>query len=271
MAEVAAEKKNRTELIVAVLLAAAVIVYIALDCLRYGVKEGFDGFWERFGVGIGAICTLAVYSFLYRENPIYRFMEHILVGLSVGYMTAVVWTETMTPNWLDRLVGADGRVPNLLWILPVFPGLLWYFQLSRRHVWLSRLIIMFFMGTGSGLAFRGQFSLPLRRAGTGDPEFQTDSHHLRRRHTFHLAQLLRSRLHRGGAVRAVLLLLLVPTRAEQSAAAVEPSRTLLFDGLLRHDIRHDRAGTHVAVHRPSRIPLPRLAGPGFVSRRSGRG
>jgi len=158
MAEVAAEKKNRTELIVAVLFAAAVIVYIALDCLRYGVKEGFDGFWERFGVGIGAICTLAVYSFLYRENPIYRFMEHILVGLSVGYMTAVVWTETMTPNWLDRLVGADGRVPNLLWILPVFPGLLWYFQLSRRHVWLSRLIIMFFMGTGSGLAFRGQFS-----------------------------------------------------------------------------------------------------------------
>jgi len=159
------KRRVKIELTVALVLGSAVCAYIIADCTRYAIREGFDGFFSRLGVGIGAICTLLIYSFLYRENPFYRFLEHILVGLSVGYGTGVVWTELMLPNWWDKMVGSEGQVANWLWILPVIPGVLWYFQLSRKHVWLSRMLIMFFMGTGSGMAFRGQFQNLLSERG----------------------------------------------------------------------------------------------------------
>ena len=32
------------------------------------------------GIWVAAILTLAVFSFLYRENPVFRFAEHLLVA-----------------------------------------------------------------------------------------------------------------------------------------------------------------------------------------------
>jgi hypothetical protein len=167
------KRRARIELIVVLILGTAICVYIAADCIRYGVKEGFDGFLNRLGVGIAAICTLLIYSFLYRENPFYRLLEHILIGLSVGYSTGVVWTELLKPNWFDKLVGAEGRIPNLLWLLVLVPGVLWYFQLSRKNVWLSRILIMFFMGTGAGLGFRGVFQNLLAERGQITQSFKS--------------------------------------------------------------------------------------------------
>jgi len=33
---------------------------------------------------LGLLTTIAIYSMLYKENPIFRLFEHIFVGLSVG-------------------------------------------------------------------------------------------------------------------------------------------------------------------------------------------
>jgi hypothetical protein len=159
-------RRKRTELIVVLVIAAAVLIYLLQDIIRATVSPpegmtGFGAFYQRLIVGIAAICTIVIYSFLYRENPFYRFLEHVLVGLSVGYVTMIIWTQLLKPNWWDRLTGFEGLPPNFWWILPIFPGLLWYFQLSRKKVWLSRMVIMFFMGTGSGAAFMGIFNLLL--------------------------------------------------------------------------------------------------------------
>ena len=40
---------------------------------------------KLIGVWIAAFLTLCIYSFLYRDNPFYRFAEHLFVGISVGY------------------------------------------------------------------------------------------------------------------------------------------------------------------------------------------
>ena len=40
---------------------------------------------EVLGIWVAAFFTLCIYSFLYRDNPFYRFAEHLFVGLSVGY------------------------------------------------------------------------------------------------------------------------------------------------------------------------------------------
>ena len=37
------------------------------------------------GTWTAAACTLAVFSYLYRDNALWRAVEHLYVGLSAGY------------------------------------------------------------------------------------------------------------------------------------------------------------------------------------------
>jgi hypothetical protein len=155
-------RRRLIELVVIVIIGGGVLAFMVQDMICAVIDASDQASWfipmfDRFMVGVAAICTLVIYSFLYRENPFYRFLEHILVGLSVGYATVRTWTNLLEPNWWDRLYGSEGLPANYWWILAVFPGLLWYFQLSRKKVWLSRIVIMFFMGTSAGMAFRGVF------------------------------------------------------------------------------------------------------------------
>ncbi|MBT5714752.1 hypothetical protein HOI71_27140, partial [Candidatus Poribacteria bacterium] len=45
-------------------------------------------FSQEIGIWIAAALTLCLYSFLYRDNPFYKFAEHLFVGVAQGYITA---------------------------------------------------------------------------------------------------------------------------------------------------------------------------------------
>ena len=47
---------------------------------------------------IGAILTLSVYSFLYKDNPFYKFAEHLVVGISAGYYLVIYYYNFIDPN-----------------------------------------------------------------------------------------------------------------------------------------------------------------------------
>ena len=58
-----------------------------------------------FGVAISTtvavILTLCIFSFLYRDNPFYKFAEHLVVGVSAGYWVAILYINVAIPNiWL---------------------------------------------------------------------------------------------------------------------------------------------------------------------------
>ena len=122
--------------------------------------------WELF---LGGICTLAIFSFLYKENPLYRFFEHFYIGIATAYgIVATVqeffWPKVFQPLFgLDRPVFPDGTYatpydPNNLWyLLPMSFGCLYYCILSRRWSWLAQLVIGFSFGVSAGLSFKGIF------------------------------------------------------------------------------------------------------------------
>jgi hypothetical protein len=63
--------------------------------------------WERtFGIWIAAFLTLATLSFLYRDNPVYRFAEHVFVGVSAAYWMTIAFWDTVVPNLLGKLFPA---------------------------------------------------------------------------------------------------------------------------------------------------------------------
>ena len=125
-----------------------------------------DPFWTRLGLLLGATCTLAMFSFLWRENAVYRFFEHIFVGLGMGYTVAITWTNVLKPHWWDKRVWMGSSEEILpFWGLLGIVGLLWYFQLSKKRVWLSRIPIGILMGSGAGLIFRRIYGLFFTRDG----------------------------------------------------------------------------------------------------------
>jgi hypothetical protein len=97
-----------------------------------------------------AICTLGLYSVLYRENKIYRLFEHIFLGLATGFLIAQTWTKVLLPNWWVPMW--DKGQWWLIFTLIV--GLFYYFIFSKKYNWLARLVIGFFLGVTAGRAFQ---------------------------------------------------------------------------------------------------------------------
>lgn len=112
--------------------------------------------WDIVGIWLGAICTLAIYSFLYKENPFYRVFEYMFTGMAIGYGIVIFWFSFMLPQWWQPLTGQEGHKEfNFLWLFPFFLGFLYYFIYSKKRAWLAKIVIGFSLGIGMGMTFQG--------------------------------------------------------------------------------------------------------------------
>jgi len=119
---------------------------------------------------MAGVATLAIFSFLIKENPFYRFFEHIFIGISAGLISVqgiryFLWPQILVPMLgLDIVTYPDGTASKpyepllLLYIVPLLFGLLYYFIYSQRYAWLAKLVIGFSLGASAGLAFKGFFA-----------------------------------------------------------------------------------------------------------------
>jgi hypothetical protein len=106
---------------------------------------------EQIGLTLGGILTLAIFSFLYKDNPIYKTAEHLFVGLAAGYYLALEARQVFWPNLLEPLL-IQGRLLNLI---PLVLVLLLFTRLVPRAAWLSRWSMGLLIGAYSGLAVIG--------------------------------------------------------------------------------------------------------------------
>ena len=115
----------------------------------------------NIGIWIAAFLTLAIYSFLYKDNPIYRFAESLLVGVSVGFLLVVTFDTTLIPKAVDPLVtsvkalfigGGTGNPISgfLLILLPIILGLFMFARFVPGWAWLSRIALALYIGFGAG-------------------------------------------------------------------------------------------------------------------------
>ena len=109
------------------------------------------------------VLTLCILSFLYKDNPFYKFAEYLFIGVSAGFWIAYNFHNLLVPNLIDPLFGADGAFPKLvregqldIRLLTVIAGLLGITMLFRffpKVAWVSRYGIAFSVGLGAGLMF----------------------------------------------------------------------------------------------------------------------
>ena len=109
---------------------------------------------KSIGIWLAALLTLCIYSFLYRDNPFYRFAEHLFVGISVGYGIVLTIHQGLIPFAWDPLRDAfvEKEWIGLVTIIPICIGILFFARLVPTYAWLIRYPIAILIGVGSGLA-----------------------------------------------------------------------------------------------------------------------
>ena len=119
-----------------------------------------------FGVWVAALLTLFIFSFLYKDNPFYKFAEHLFVGVSAGYYIILNFWTVVVPNLWDPLLQVfSGRAGAPFaaslgdyrgWLLlPGLLGLLLFTRLFGRIGWLSRWSLALIIGVYAGLKTTG--------------------------------------------------------------------------------------------------------------------
>lgn len=103
------------------------------------------------GIWLGALLSLSLYSFLYKDNPFYKFTEHLFVGMSAGYWVIYNIKNVLIPNWWNNLVPAEGGF-DPIWLIPGALALFMLLRVVPKLSGLSRMSLSLIVGTGAGLS-----------------------------------------------------------------------------------------------------------------------
>ncbi|MDG2266460.1 MAG: hypothetical protein P8L91_05695 [Candidatus Marinimicrobia bacterium] len=136
------------------------------------------------GPWIAAFLTLAILSYLYKDNPFYKVAEHLFVGISTGYWTSMFFWTQIQPNLFGRLWPASEYNSDLLWykfynllgffssvfpdgginkghnlellyLLPFALGVMMLLSVSSKLSWMARWGIAYTVGMAAGLRAYG--------------------------------------------------------------------------------------------------------------------
>lgn len=132
-------------------------------------------------VWVGVFLTLSVLSFLYKDNPFYRFAEHLWVGVANGYTLAFMYHRVIVPIMLKPFlhtfsiahdkglsVGLFNPLApsNFLLIIPGLVGCLYFMRFVPKASWMVRIPIGIFMGYYMG------YSIPAALEGGVFPQMR---------------------------------------------------------------------------------------------------
>jgi hypothetical protein len=111
---------------------------------------------EEAGLSAGFILTLMVYSYLIRDNFLYRIAVYIFVGLAAAF-TAIVTMESVLLPWFNITIGDvdDDLVDMGIGFIPVLLMLLLLFKTSPRLARFGNLGIAAIIGVGAAVALVG--------------------------------------------------------------------------------------------------------------------
>lgn len=104
---------------------------------------------------LGVFLTLSTFSFLYKDNPFYRFAEHLVVGVSAGYFVIILIYNGLIPNLFNHLLVSGTFTPKFdewWYVIPLILGLLMWTRFSKNYSWISRYPIGLYIGIATGIA-----------------------------------------------------------------------------------------------------------------------
>lgn len=103
----------------------------------------------NLGVWLAALMSLGIYSYLYKENPIFRVCEHVYMGLALAHLAVMGWTNVRDMGFKKL---AAGQVAVLI---PIILGVLLFTRWSPKVSWLSRYSLAYIVGIAAAVTITG--------------------------------------------------------------------------------------------------------------------
>jgi len=103
------------------------------------------------GTWIAALLTLACLSFLYKDNPFFRFAESLFAGVSLGYYVGITLNQTLMPNLWEPMRQNFGQNWDLL--VPGLLGVILYMRYLPKFGWVSRYALAIYVTYYIGVDF----------------------------------------------------------------------------------------------------------------------
>ncbi len=131
-----------------------------------------------FWTWVAALLTIAILTFLWRDNAAYRFAEHLYIGVANGYSITFIFYNVVVPNMYDPIVGAIRETSkngfsmavlnpfndaNFFIIIPIMVGSLYITRFIPKISWLIRIPIGLSMGYYSAISIPAQFQASILR------------------------------------------------------------------------------------------------------------
>jgi len=104
------------------------------------------------GTWISIFLTFAILSFLYYDNPIYKFAEHLFMGIGIGIGTIEVYFGVFEPKLIRPLLEEH----RLLSLAPLLMLVLLFAKLTRKHKDWARIPIAFIVAAFAGVKLTGE-------------------------------------------------------------------------------------------------------------------
>jgi hypothetical protein len=112
-------------------------------------------FIDLFGYWVGIFLTFCVLSFLYKDNPFYKFAEHLFIGVSIGYVVIQQYYNTLRPKLIEAIADADRWYWNLALIPLLLVVLMFVKVASSKLSWMGRYPLAFVVALYAGLQING--------------------------------------------------------------------------------------------------------------------
>ncbi|MBN1356613.1 hypothetical protein JXA40_10170 [bacterium] len=131
-----------------------------------------------FWTWTAALLTLAILSFLWKDNPTYRAAEHLYIGVANGYSVTLIWYNVVVPNMIDPIAGAYRQVAregmnwsvlnpfqeaNFFVIIPMMVGALYITRFIPKISWMVRIPIGLTLGYYTAISIPASFEASILR------------------------------------------------------------------------------------------------------------
>jgi len=108
------------------------------------------------GTWLAAFLTIGLFSWMWKENPWFRLVEHIYVGAALGVLAIQGYQSVLDIAWKP----ATQQGKAILWI-PLFMGVLLFSRWSKKYMWVSRSSLCLLVGTTPAVSMNGAIKAQL--------------------------------------------------------------------------------------------------------------
>ena len=96
------------------------------------------------------LLTLMVFSYLFGDNPVFRFVSALLIGVSAGYFFVILVFQVILPRLVAPILAG-----TTITLVPLLLSGLLLLKLSPRLAKFGNISMAFLVGTGAAVAIGG--------------------------------------------------------------------------------------------------------------------